>query len=350
MSEAWIYIDESQAPHPGAVQSEGPFWLGALITRAPIEAHITTAAMAELAADPDAAGNDMDLKTLTRGYFHASLDSKNAHSALCRAIVEQGLSAYLSASQWFFDRDDSEDIQGARLHRLTALLRASSTFQRDYDAVHLSIARRAGSFEDHHAQEWLDYCRQTELFALVGESCPSGPLPARHHRSGRGGCAWDSGVRLRPVGGAARKAGPSNARSTHGDTTWLKRLKLRIAQAGGLVAGAHQGLEADLGTWERRDILPAFQGPFRALEGPVRRGPLSDLVEEITVSVRTAAALAPESPRIRPPRRGGELNQAVGALAHLRAEHPQAGAIGLRTLLWMRAFLLVRATRCPSTR
>src|SRR4051812_26671280 len=119
MAEAWVYIDESQSPHAAGVDEGQPFWLGALITAFPIEQKLIAEALDKLRADPDAAGNVHDIATLSRGYFHASDDSKNAHSWICQAIVAAPIDATFSATQWFFDRHDSDQYKGADLHRLT---------------------------------------------------------------------------------------------------------------------------------------------------------------------------------------------------------------------------------------
>jgi hypothetical protein len=136
---AWIYIDESRAPHAAAVELNEPFWIGAMTTAHEIDQAAIASALRTLRNDPDAAGDERDKETLARGYSHASGDSKNAHSAICQSIVNANLSAALCASQWFFGRDDSEDHEGARLHRLVALLASEATMQADFDTVHMIV-------------------------------------------------------------------------------------------------------------------------------------------------------------------------------------------------------------------
>lgn len=58
--------------------------VGILLTDAKVSNNVVDEAMDNLSSDPDK--NQIDIKTLERGYFHASEDSKNAHSHFCRAI------------------------------------------------------------------------------------------------------------------------------------------------------------------------------------------------------------------------------------------------------------------------
>jgi hypothetical protein len=58
---------------------------GVLLLDGPLAPTLVDEALAALAADPERTSRDD--QTLARGYFHASADSKNAHSHLCRAIA-----------------------------------------------------------------------------------------------------------------------------------------------------------------------------------------------------------------------------------------------------------------------
>ncbi len=167
MREAWVYIDESHEPYGAGNPNANPFWLGALVTPVPISTAVVEEALKNLSKDPDVVGNAQDEETARRGYFHASFDSKNAHSWFCRSIVQGGVQAAFFANQWFFNRDDSENLEGTRLHRLSTLLGTSFVLGCDFDAIHFAIATRFGSFEPQQVDEWPAYCRKTGLEALV---------------------------------------------------------------------------------------------------------------------------------------------------------------------------------------
>jgi hypothetical protein len=159
VADAWVYIDESQGPAADAVDPGKPFRVGALVLEREVPADIINGALGELAADPDAQGNAADQETLRRGHFHASFDSKNAHSWLSRAIVAAGLDGEFSDMQWHFGRKDSEKYGPSELHPLMNLLSALSAVQDDYDAVHLVVAKREGTFDEANVAGWDTYLR-----------------------------------------------------------------------------------------------------------------------------------------------------------------------------------------------
>lgn len=76
----FAYLDET------AFDDARAFGYGMLLTEEPLRASVIDGALADLQADPDF-HRKYDRATLTRGYFHASEDGKNAHSFLCRRIV-----------------------------------------------------------------------------------------------------------------------------------------------------------------------------------------------------------------------------------------------------------------------
>ncbi len=76
----FAYLDET------AFDDARSFGYGMLLTEEPLQPAIIDTALADLQADPDF-HQRYDRSTITRGYFHASEDSKNAHSLLCRRIV-----------------------------------------------------------------------------------------------------------------------------------------------------------------------------------------------------------------------------------------------------------------------
>ena len=295
MADAWIYVDESQGPSALGTEAGRPFWLAALILNSPIDQDLTDAALDRLRSDPDAAGNTHDQTTLARGFFHASEDSKNAHSALCREIVERGLAASFDSSQWFFSRDE-EGIEGARLHRLSVALSAMSAFQSDYDCLHVAVARREGSFVEQDIPKFLEFVRDAGFhnveqmphrgtrFAAIDFQLVDGKHP---------------GVQVCDlVLWAIQRANPVKLNHT-GDKTWLERLGIFIWAQGGEEDGPQQKVAATLGKGVRptllllpRAVTPRALADLNGLEQ-------WDLVCDMAADIHTAAPIASTSPRIK---------------------------------------------------
>jgi len=79
-----IYMDESWFADPSS-----HFGYVALATDAEIDGELILVALKKLESDPDRhkpPADKHDAATLSRGYFHATDDSKNAHAWLCREI------------------------------------------------------------------------------------------------------------------------------------------------------------------------------------------------------------------------------------------------------------------------
>lgn len=294
--DAWVYIDESQAPHARGVEKGQPFWLGALITEQAVEGRLLDDALERLRLDPDAHGSKRDAATLDRGHFHASLDSPNAHSWICRAAAEQLDGCRFVASQWYFDRQGGGDFEGARLHRLGALTSIIEVLQDDYDAVHVRLAGRAGSFEEKDADEWPGYCRREFLASVVR----LGMMPTRFPPidaklvDGR-----DPGVQLCDfVLWAVQRARPV-ALTLTGKRDWLDRLKLSLSGAGGAEGGPLQILQGRWGPWRRhRSIEPQDESPSVRDVAKLDHDERWRLVEGIAADLHRAMTAAPGSKRI----------------------------------------------------
>lgn len=80
MRPLFAYFDET------AFDDARAYGYGMLLTEEPVQAVVIDGALADLQGDPDFDAKH-DRATLNRAYFHASEDSKNAHSFLCRRIV-----------------------------------------------------------------------------------------------------------------------------------------------------------------------------------------------------------------------------------------------------------------------
>ncbi|MBR9847555.1 MAG: DUF3800 domain-containing protein, partial [Algicola sp.] len=89
--ELFVYTDETIFEIE--VDKQPIEYIGAatLICTNPILDDWVSDAMSKLKADPDILDQkttDIDTRTITNNFFHASMDSKNAHSHLCRSIVK----------------------------------------------------------------------------------------------------------------------------------------------------------------------------------------------------------------------------------------------------------------------
>ncbi len=333
MADAWVYIDESQAPHAEGTEAGQPFWLGALITEKPIDQNLIGGALSRLGADPDACGNSHDQATLARGYFHASEDSKNAHSWICRAIVDGPLVASFSATQWFFGREDSAEFEGVGLHRLTALVSASMAFQDDFDCVHVFIANRDGSFAQRDLDEWPAYCKRTQLEGVVHNPAIPARFPVVDAALVE---AAHPGVQVCDfVLWAAQRSRPERLIPT-GNDDWVRRLRLDLWASGSVENSAFQRLLGKLGEGVDRSIHPPAGAPIPRSVVDISDPERWELVEEIAVDVHRAKACAKGSPRI---------GHVVHLLADASAQCNRTGLEGRdleRTLSdLMEAFLLV---------
>jgi hypothetical protein len=337
MAEVWVYLDESQSPNAAGTQKGQPFWVAALATEQPLQQALIDKALNDLRVDSDAVGNKSDQATLTRGYFHASLDSKNAHSWLCRSIVESGLNASFSASLWFFDRQDGREREGADLHRLSTLLSALSVLQDDYDRVHLEAARREGTFDDADIEAFPEYYRRHALGSLV--SMPS--IPARFPK-----------IETRPVGGEnpgiqvcdlvlwAVQRARLDGLEPQGKVDWVKYLKMKLWATGGVKDAAHQSLEGELGMGCSRPYLPPVTMPTPRDLASLTNPELWGLAQEIARDLHQCAQAGSAHARI------GHMADVIRRAAEGCEAAANAAPVDLRAILsdMMEAFLLVNDT------
>ncbi|WP_146647927.1 hypothetical protein [Labilithrix luteola] len=305
-----------------------------MIVPAPIPSVVVERALEALAADPES--NEIDRKTLERGYFHASLDSKNAHSAICRSIVREGFAATFSSKRWHFDQKQSETHSGHRLHRLAAMLSIEAILQDDYDVIHVVVARRLGSFEDHEIARWPAYCREVQFGSTIRESFLT--LPGRYPLITAAPAGADEpGIQVCDfILWATQRARPEGL-TLRGKRDWVDRLGLRPSSGGGMVNGPLRDFDGELGHGARR--RSGMVGMYKGEPPPRSPQELSDgqrfeLLMEMASDVRHAAKIAAGHQRI------GHLTNELAA--GLRG--PAAlGTEGLREALnaLATAFLLV---------
>jgi hypothetical protein len=158
LPELWIFVDESGDPSVLAKMGDSQFFHVGMVTLLSCPGqHLVDSAIADLRNDPDALKNKKDQKCLVRGYFHASVDSKNAHSHWCRAINS------LSPLDFEFFTFDKQEIIGGKslfssdgvFHRHMIELLATKTTGQRVIRVTLRIAARGGSFPSGIEKEWM---------------------------------------------------------------------------------------------------------------------------------------------------------------------------------------------------
>ena len=148
MKEWYIYIDESGDPNPQIVEgSEAIFSAGMLLTTSEVVQSQINEALGKLKNDSDF-DDDLDTNTLDRGYFHASFDSKNAHSYICRvassvnpALLE--VFRFDRTSEGYRQRSD-ETARTRHVNFVNLLICRSSTSR--IDKVNVFIAERQQTF------------------------------------------------------------------------------------------------------------------------------------------------------------------------------------------------------------
>jgi hypothetical protein len=328
--EVWVYVDESQAPSAKAVDAGRPFRIGALLVEQRIPGSLITGALDALSRDPDACGNSADAETLARGYFHASFDSPNAHSHLSRAISEACIIGQFHDFQWRFDQPGGDEYGESELHALANVLGVLHVLQDDYDAVHLVVASREGSFGASQASDW-----EADLYTkLLGSAADQPNIPMRFPR-----------VTLTLVGGKepgiqvcdillwAVQRARFDALDAKGKREWVDRLGLRMDSATAEQTGPQATAQGVLGNFEERTFLPnLFQARPRTLEemGTEQVGVLLRKIERDIHACEARASAG--NPRI-----GHLQGRLASALERVSAEKASPNSL----VELARAFLLV---------
>lgn len=172
--ELFAYIDESGDPNPAVPD---PFCLGVLLSKMPFSSDFFSKAFSKLACDKDF--EERDRITLDRGYFHASFDSKNAHSYCCRAINQCGYEFEFRFSK--FDKSKIKNLHDGKaydaklIHRhcIDVLLLNETIFSPDTFIV--NIADRPGSFSSEQVDSW----EMLFIDTVLQSSLPNPIIPIR---------------------------------------------------------------------------------------------------------------------------------------------------------------------------
>ena len=180
MKRFYIWIDESGTPRAEiapASDAERVFSVGMLLRTEPLSATLIDQALERLREDSDAVGNPQDRETLERAYFHASMDSKNAHSHVCAAAAASGPALFEFFS---FDRAAAPGIHRDLLadsrtfHRSMVELLATRISATRTSHVQIMIAEHAHSF----ATNTVAFNWKVELWhKLIGATAQLPQLP-----------------------------------------------------------------------------------------------------------------------------------------------------------------------------
>ncbi|WP_437489415.1 hypothetical protein WME75_10655 [Sorangium sp. So ce1014] len=289
-TEAWIYIDESQAPNMKGTAMGRPFRIGALLVEAPIADDIIRDGLARLDTrqySPD--------RALVRGHFHASEDSENAHAAFADAISNAKLNALFVDERWHFDRDDSHEFDGALLHSFLIMIQSLRVHQMEYDAIHMLVARRQGTFEERHAKHWERTWRNDTLTAI----CSSPEFVTRFPRLTMDVVnGSDLGVQVCDFVLWATQRARIGESSLSGNADFYERVGLKTIKSGGIEGGASQESMSIIGRFKMRYFRSDMsRGPGRWPQD-IGTAELGIILKEIEEQVRKAARLAPGNSRI----------------------------------------------------
>ncbi|HEX6367319.1 MAG TPA: hypothetical protein VF006_00220 [Longimicrobium sp.] len=135
-----IYADESTFGQQNSVHGAGM-----LVVDGTLDQSVVSDALGALSADPDRhlqPAKTMDDSTLARGYFHASFDSKNAHSHLVTSI-RQRVDGMFSCDFVDSQRGGGMDRSVESLYRASALLGSVGALD-TRDPVRFVFAQREG--------------------------------------------------------------------------------------------------------------------------------------------------------------------------------------------------------------
>jgi hypothetical protein len=190
---------------------------GILISCTEISQNILNEALGNLRADPEF-DHKKDQKTLDCGFFHASVDSKNAHSFLCDAINRHIRGVF----DFTFEDNISEEDLNRRKYKEMVLARclgsSSIEFFNSIEEVYLTIEQRGG-FNETSARTWLDAIYKSFEESTYGIPSFKTFFPKIHIRlSGKS----DPGLQvvdfLLWTANRSKRQPPEN--------TWMKRLKI----------------------------------------------------------------------------------------------------------------------------
>jgi hypothetical protein len=156
--EMWIYIDESGNPCPtGSSEKLRHFSVGMLTVLDEISAEPIHRALEALRNDPNGQEEKKDRRTLERGWFHASKDSKNGHSSICKEASRLCPAEFevLCFDKSGIDRNKPDSMSPAQFHAAMVKLVFQRVFMNRIVRVILVVAGR-GTLAQTGASVWKE--------------------------------------------------------------------------------------------------------------------------------------------------------------------------------------------------
>lgn len=248
--EIWIYVDESGDPEVGVRGGDSRYFsIGMLSVQTPILREPIARALDGLRADAEAQTNHNDGKCLDRGYFHASLDSKNAHSHICMEVAKLRPAEFRFLS---FDKADAQSSESflstsTGFHKHMVELVAAKTAGNRIRRINLCVAERQ-TFPDGVADFWRDeFLRKMTISAAELPQVPCCFPELRVQIVG----GDDPGIQMADflLWAALRRHGPAPSSRCK----WCERVKLVFDTAWSEVDGPLRGVELHL-----NETIPAF--------------------------------------------------------------------------------------------
>lgn len=162
----FIYSDESRFP-----ESSDYVATGMLISDSEVGVSLIQSALQELDADPDRHDPKLqaqDERTLHQGYFHASEDSKNAHSHLCKAI-NTGVNGIFASHYFRREAMRPHEQSDSHLLHLSSMLSSLRGFE-TRDEVKFIFERRGG-LNTTRLRTWHEELELQVALAIYDQPC-----------------------------------------------------------------------------------------------------------------------------------------------------------------------------------
>lgn len=175
-NELFIYIDEFGTPN---IRAKENFGVGALIVDREITQIEIDNAWKNYIADPEK--EEIDKKAISRSFFHASEDSKHAHSHLCSEIHKFKGCAEFNVDVVQKDKLSFEDEKflknPKRFHENLASTSLLHCLVRRWSSITIFIAAREKSFSKYQIHNWEKNFQNMILASSIRKTIPPIHLP-----------------------------------------------------------------------------------------------------------------------------------------------------------------------------
>ncbi|NMO09488.1 DUF3800 domain-containing protein [Methanobacterium subterraneum] len=144
--------------------------VGMLLTEAPIENDLTSEAMMELKKEIKASDetDERDHRTIENGFFHASEDSKNAHSYICTSIRK-----HINGNFNFFYLKPSDD-DTRKKEELNRLILGLATMPHDQRREDFELTyENRNKFGINAAKSWLKDHQNKQFLRMIQDGFPT---------------------------------------------------------------------------------------------------------------------------------------------------------------------------------